>query len=478
MCLALILIPFFSIIILNLPPREVNKRIAFGLVLILTLGQMFLVFFPGCNFWKMNSGVFGSMLKIDLLVDNLTLIMLFCIGLIVLVTLFTSRQFIGPIEKQRNFINLLLVVLIGMNGTVLARDIFSLYVFLEITAVASFILISFDKELLGLEGAFKYLLLSAIATILMLSSIALLLILTGSTGFSEVQAVLKTLNPNNPLLILAVGLFLAALFIKSGLIPFHGWLPDAYSSAPASVSVLLAGIVTKVAGVYALIRIMVSVLGFSPASQAVLLLIGAVSIVLGALLSLTQSDFKRMLAYSSISQVGYIILGLGSGTALGIVGAVFHIFNHCVFKSLLFINSAAIEKQTGIRDMDKLSGLAQKMPVTGLSSLLASLSAAGIPPLAGFWSKLIIIIALWSAGYYTYAVIGILAGILTLAYFLSLQRRVFFGKLTREFINVKEASFSLVFPMVLLSVIIIGVGVFTPVLLDKFILGLGNILGG
>jgi multicomponent Na+:H+ antiporter subunit D len=236
--------------------------------------------------------------------------------------------------------------------------------------------------------------------------------------------------------------------------------------------------VTKVVGVYALIRIIISVLGFTNAIQSALLLVAAISVILGAIISLTQSDFKRMLAYSSISQVGYIILGLGSGTALGIAGAVLHIFNHSMFKSLLFINAAAVEKQTGIRDMDKMSGLAQKMPVTGVTSVIASLSAAGIPPLAGFWSKLIIIIGLWVGGFHTYAVIAVLASVLTLAYFLSLQRRVFFGKLADEFKNIKEAGLSLNFPALLLAVIIIAVGLVSPLFLNKFILSLKNILGG
>jgi len=275
-----------------------------------------------------------------------------------------------------------------------------------------------------------------------------------------------------------MSLFLCAAFIKSGLMPFHGWLPDAYSAAPSSVSVLLAGIVTKTVGIYTVIRIVESIFGFGAPIKNLLLLIGTISIVLGALAALGQSDFKRMLAYSSISQVGYIILGLGCGSALGLAGAVFHLFNHAMFKSLLFVNSAAVESQTGTKNMDELSGLAKKMPVTGVTSVLASLSAAGIPPLAGFWSKLIIIIALWMSGFYVYAAIAVLASVLTLAYLLSMQRRVFFGILGEGLVNIKEAGFCMTFPALVLAIIIVGVGIFFPLMFNTFILPVHSIFGG
>ena len=246
--------------------------------------------------------------------------------------------------------------------------------------------------------------------------------------------------------------------------PFHGWLPDAYQAAPAPISVFLAGIVTKSLGIYGVIRVVTSVTGFSAPIKEVLLFVGAVSIVLGALAALGQKDFKRMLAYSSISQVGYIILGLGCGTALSIFGAIFHLFNHAIFKSTLFINSAAVEEQMGTRNMNRMSGLASKMPITGVSSVVSCLSAAGIPPLAGFWSKLIIIVALWASGLYAYAVIGVTASVITLAYFLSMQRRVFFGKMKEEFANVREAGFGLSLAALILTAITVGVGIVFPFL--------------
>jgi len=161
-----------------------------------------------------------------------------------------------------------------------------------------------------------------------------------------------------------------------------------------------------------------------------------------------------------------------------LTGAIFHLFNHSIFKSLLFVNSAAVESATGTRDMDKLSGLAKKMPFNGVTYILGSLCCAGIPPLAGFWSKWFIIMALWISGFRSYAFIAVLSSILTLAYFLYWQRSVFFGILKEDLVNVKEAGFGLVFPALILAVIIVGTGLFFPFIINSFTLPIGNILGG
>lgn len=473
---SLILLPFLGVMVLNLPFRALMRKAAFGLTLFIIALQICSVVLPAIYPWS-TLDAFGLFLKLNFAVDNLSRVLLMCIAIVSFAALFVQRYIVKDKERVFNFINMLLLIIAGMNGVVIVRDIFSLYVFLEVASVCAFILIGSDKDIFAFEAAFKYIVLSVIATVLMLSSIALLLIIAGDTGFSALNSALKV-SANHYLIGFALCMFLCALFIKSGLMPFHGWLPDAYQASPASVSVLLAGIVTKTVGVYTTIRIVDSIFGYGNSVKNVLLAVGMISIVLGALAALGQSDFKRMLAYSSISQVGYIILGLACGSALGLAGAIFHLFNHAIFKSLLFVNSAAVESQTGTRNMDELSGLSKKMPLTGATSVLASLSAAGIPPLAGFWSKLIIVIALWMSGLYVYAVIAILASVLTLAYFLSMQRRVFFGILGEGLGGIKEAGFGLALPAIILSAIIIGVGLFFPFILNSFILPVKGILGG
>ena len=464
----LILLPLLGIIVLNLPLGNIMRRAAFSFAFCLFLIQIALAVFHYPGLWTNQLNAVDTFFKVTFSVDHLSFIVLLSIGIVSLTSLVVGRYTIKDDNDRFNFINLLIIASIGMCGIVMVRDIFSLYVFLEVTAVSAFILIAFEKQRPALEGAFKYIVMSAIATVMMLSAIALILLTTGDTSFDSIRQALFASN-NNFIVKLAVGLFVCGLFIKGGLVPFHGWLPDAYSEAPSAVSVLLAGIITKVSGIYTLIRLVTAVFGFTVGIKSALLLIGIVSMLFGAFAALTQNNFKRMLAYSSISQVGYIIAGLGTGIALGVVGAIFHFFNHAIFKSLLFVNSAAVEKQTGTTDMNKMGGLSQNMPITGATSLVGFLSTSGIPPLAGFWSKLMIIIALWMSGHYAYAAIAVLTSVLTLAYLLTMQRKVFFGKLVDAFKNIKETEAGFAAVAIILALLTIGVGVFFPVVFNIYL---------
>ncbi len=481
MAALLIIVPLLAVLALNLPWPSLMNRLAFWAGLALCLLQVGLVLFPPANFWQSPSLWLGNLLLFEPAVDDLARVMFLAIGIVGATALLVCRYAAACAGSHFLVVNLMLVALAGMNGMVLANDLFALYVFLEITAVASYILIAFDKNRDAFEGAWKYLILSAVATALILAAIALLLLTAGNLSFAALKAAVNA-SPHSGVVLMAIALLMAGLFIKGGLIPFHGWLPDAYSAAPAAISILLAGIVTKTTGIYTLIRLVNSVLGFSAALQTLLLFIGAASMLLGALAALGQSDFKRMLAYSSISQVGYIVLGLGVGMApgpigaLGLAGAIFHLFNHAIFKSLLFVNAAAVEQQTGARDMNRMGGLTEKMPVTGWTSLVAFLSTAGIPPLAGFWSKLIIIVALWQAGHTIYAALAVLASLLTLAYFLSMQRRVFFGKLAAGYESLKEGNLWVLVPACALALITLGLGVAVPWLFETFLLPIKSLL--
>ena len=465
---SLVLVPFLLVIILNLVNTAAIRRAAVAVGIGWSLVQLAWLLFPQTRLSGLDSGIFGIDFSSFFASDGLSLVMLISVGLVGLVTLITGLATV-PDEKARfSFVNLVLLTMAGLNGLVMVRDLFSLYVYIEVVAVASFILISLDRDKLALEGAFKYLVLSASASMLMLLSISAILLICGSTSFDTVHSVLGQV-PQKGLVASAMVLFVVAAFIKGGLVPFHGWLPDAYSSAPLSVSVLLSGIITKTAGVYTVMRIVTSVFGFTPMIQSLLLFIGTVSIIFGALAALNQKDFRRMLAYSSISQMGYIIVALGCGTVYGMAGALFHLFNHAVSKSQLFVNAAAVEQETGSRDMTKLGGLASRMPVTSGTSVVALLSIAGIPPLAGFWSKLVIIIALWQSGHHNYALIAVVASTITLGYFLLLQRRMFFGKTPSELSGIKEARAGLLVPALILSAIAIALGIAFPAAINWFV---------
>ena len=471
MLLLFLIVPLTGLILLNLLSKKAAQGSAFGFAFLIMISQMVLSLLIGSSMLNKDMDLFGSFFLIKLTANPYSVLMLFTIGLVSAVALVVGKC--SNEGDNYKFNNLILIVLMGMNGVVMVNDLFSLYVFLEITAVTSFILIVLYKKRNALEGSFKYLIMSAIATVLMLMAISLIILTVGSLNYSDINLYVAKLGGSLPFPVMAAFvMFVSGLSIKAGLMPFHGWLPDAYMSAPSSVSVLLAGIVTKIVGVYTMLIVFQNVFASDKRFGTILMIFGCFSIVFGAILAIGQKDFKRMLAYSSISQVGYIILGIGIGTPLGILGAVFHFFNHASFKTLLFVNATAVEKQTGTRQLDKLGGLASKMPVTGGTSVVAFLSAAGIPPLAGFWSKLIIIIAAWQALEYSFAIIAIFASVLTLAYFLVLQRRVFFGELGEGFQEVKEVCAGIKVVEIVLASIIVGVGILFPFIFD-FIKSLG-----
>lgn len=463
-----ILFPLIAIILLNIIcSRKSVTRAGFYTAAIILLLQILMSLTMGLNFWRKIDSILNTKLIISLSLNSYSSLMLFIIGIIALFSLC-----IGVFQQDFNlfnFSNLYLLVVIGMDGVVLVNDLFYLYVFLEITAVSTFILIAMKKDGPALEGSFKYLVLSAVAAVFILLGIALIFMFTGSLKFDDLEKFFSGIHGTIPMPILTAAiLILSGLFIKSGLVPFHGWIPDAYSSASSAVSVMVAGVETKISGVYSLLIVFTKVFNRNPLIGHIIMIFGAVSIVVGALSAIGQDNFKAMLSFSSISQIGYIALGIGIGTPLAIFGAAFHFLNHAVFKSLLFINSAAVERKTGTLKFEKLGGLESRMPVTGITSIVGFLSTAGIPPLSGFWSKFIIITAAWQAGFHAYAVIGILSSILTLWYFLKLQRGVFFGELKEGLQQVSEAEAGFKISSILLSLITIVLGILFPFVAGSF----------
>ncbi len=471
MTYAVILAPFALLFLVNLLPRSSRARLGYALVLLGCLAQIGLAAAgPPAGFGGPVSVRLEALLGFRLEIDDLSRVLLLSTGVVGAVSLAVGWLTLAEGRPRFNFLNLLLIGLTGLNGLAATRDLFTLYVFIEVTAVATFILVTLQGGSDALEGAFKYLLLSGVATVLMLTAVALLILDGQTLDLAGLQPVIG--RTGSALGALAGGesvlaraawiLFLCGLFIKGGLVPFHAWVPDAYSTAPPAVSVLMAGIVTKASGAYGILRLAAAAGGFGPPLTGVLLLVGTVSIVAGALGALGQGSLKRLLAWSSISQVGYILVGVGAGTPLGLWAAAFHFFNHAVSKSQLFVNAAALEEQTGTLELERFGGLGRQMPVTALTTALASLSTAGLPPLAGFWSKLLIIVALWRSGHAVYGLIAVLASGVTLAYFLLLQRRVFFGRPLPELAAVRETGRGLLAPAVALSLLTVGVGLAFP----------------
>jgi multicomponent Na+:H+ antiporter subunit D len=420
---------------------------------------------------------FGSPLNIKLLVDGFSVFMLFVISLVSLAVTIYSIDYMEHYGAKANYYALLLLMIAGMNGLVLATDLFNIYMFLEVAAVASYALVAFGLGQDELEASFKYLMLSAVASAFILLSITVIFALTGGTGFGAVASGLKLLNVKT-IVGFCSALFLMGFGLKAAIVPFHSWLPDAHPSAPAPISAMLSGVLIKVSGVYAMMRIFLNVFGLTPALTTVLSVLGIASIFVGALAALGQKDIKRMLAYSSISQIGYVVLGFAVGTPLGILGGLFHLFNHALFKSLLFLNAGAVEQSTGNRSLDKMGGLAKRMPVTAATSAVGSLSIAGVPPLNGFWSKLLIIIALVQADMFVLAVLAVLGSVVTLWYYLVLQRNAFFGRLNETWKAVKEAPFWMSASTVMLALLCIATGLLFPFMIKSWLQPATDVLSG
>ena len=421
-------------------------------------------------------GAWKPPVGIGMVLDGLTVFMLVTVNLVAFCIVVYSVNYMERFTAKWKFYTLFFLMVGGMNGVVITGDMFNLFIFLEIAAIASYALVAFGTERHELEAAFKYAIMSTVGSLFILLGIALLYSYTSTLNMADMANILAQKGIGNVTLMVSV-LFLMGFGLKAALVPFHAWLPDAHPSAPAPISAMLSGVLIKSLGIYALCRIFYNVIGVSPTISSILMFLGALSMVAGVLLAIGQWDFKRLLAYHSISQVGYIVLGIGLGTPLGILGGLFHLFNHSVFKSLLFLNSGAVEYSTGTRDLQNMGGLASRMPVTGTTTLVASMSIAGIPPFNGFWSKLIIIIAVVQDGRFVYAFLAVLASILTLASFMKVMKYAFFGKFRENLSRIKEVPFFMKLSMATLAFFcLVGGILLLPGVNEVFLQGAKDVL--
>jgi multicomponent Na+:H+ antiporter subunit D len=456
-----VLIPLACAFIIGLFARRMNNISCFLAnlsALILTLLSVFLI--KSTFVFKvltLKAGGWSSPLSIYLVADSLTSFMLFTVNFVALFVSLYAINYMNNYTDKWKFNALFMLMLTGLNGVILSGDIFNLYIFLEVASIAGYALVAFGTEAESLEAAFKYAVMGSLASIFILLGIGLLYSYTSTLNMADIAQVLSG-RPNSRLVGFVSVLFLAGFGLKSALVPFHSWLPDAHSSAPTPVSAALSGVFIKTLGIYCLARIFFNVLGASVNVHSILVALGVSSMVIGAFLAVAQDDIKRMLAYSSISQVGYIVFAFGIGTPLAILGGLLHLFNHAIFKSLLFLNAGSIEYSTGTRSLSKLGGLNTKLPVTGWTSFLGSMSIAGLPPFGGFWSKLVIIIAAVQAGYIGTSAVAVLVSIVTLIYYLKFQTNVFFGKIRAEFLNIKEPPVKMRLAMIVLAAVCVITG--------------------
>jgi len=399
--------------------------------------------------WKAPIGII-------LAVDALSAFMLIIVAVIALTSLMFSVHYIRHLSPSWKYYALFMLLVTGMNGVIATGDLFNMFVFVEITLFAAYSLVAYGSKAEEFEASFKYAIMGSISSTLVLVGIGITYAATSTLTLAKIAEVLQQKDPMVTLWI--GGIFLAGFGLKAAIMPFHAWLPDAHSSAPAPISAMLSGVLIKALGVYVLIRLFFNVFGGITIFNEVFIILGTISIMVGGFLAMGQWDFKRLLAYSSISQIGYIILGLGLGTWLGIVGAVFHLLNHAIFKSLLFYNAGSLETAFGTRDLRKMGNVAKTLPITSFTSMIASLSISGVPPFNGFFSKLIIIIAAIQAGRPVYAILAAVGSLITLAYYMKVQR---FGFHSQNVVPVEKdvISFGMNSAMIILAILCLATSI-------------------
>jgi multicomponent Na+:H+ antiporter subunit D len=402
--------------------------------------------------------------------DGLSALMLVVVSVVSFAATLFSTAYMERYTSKHRYYCLFLLMVAGMNGVLITGDLFNLFVFLEIAAISSYALVAFGCEHEELEASFRYLVLGSIGSAFVLLAIALTYGATGYLNMAAVAHAIAERGMGSPLMVLAVVLFIVGFGVKAALVPFHPWLPDAHPSAPAPISAMLSGVLIKALGVYAMARVLFNVVGMDRAFGLILVTVGALSMTVGVFLAVGQWDFKRLLAYHSISQMGYVILGIGLGgylwstggsqgaASLAVLGGIFHLANHAVFKSLLFLCSGAVEYRTGTRQLKEMGGLLERMPATRWTTTMASLSIAGVPPFNGFWSKLLIVIAAFQAGLPGLAALIILVSFVTLVSFLKVLRYAFLGSLPEALRGIREAPALMLAPMALLAVLCATMG--------------------
>ncbi|HOK56752.1 MAG TPA: proton-conducting transporter membrane subunit [bacterium] len=387
---------------------------------------------------------------ITLMVDALSYIFLVVVNFVLPVICWFSNSYMRKYTKPGYFYILFSLISAGLNGILISMDFFNIYVFLEISSIASYILVAFGLRTEELEASLKYTMIGFIGSTLILIGIGLILGKTGTLNISDFMSAI--LNINKIQLLFILGLFISGFALKTALFPFHFWLPDAHSLAPSPVSAILSGLFIKVTGFYMLVRIITNIFIIFPESKIIIMALGLISMIFGSLMAIDQIDIKRTYAYSSISQIGYCALALGIGGYYGYLGAILHFIYHSFSKSLLFLNSGAIEYRYKTTKIEELKGLSDKMPYTTATGSIGMLSISGIPPFGCFWSKIIIIIAAIKSFYYGIAFICVIVSVITLGYFLKLKRNIFDSKGEGE--KFEEVNFNLLMPMVILSILI------------------------
>ena len=420
---------------------------------------------------------------IEYRIDHLGALMLLLVGFVtLLVGIYSKRSVLRELpDKEVPFYSVYLLLVSGLMGMLVTADMFNLYVFLEISSLTSYALISIGGGA-AVVSAFRYVILGTVGAAFYLLAVGYLYSATGTLNMADLATILPDLYETNVVLV-GFAFFVIGISIKMALFPMHAWLPGAYADAPSAVSALIAATTTKVAA-YVLVRVMFFVFEprFSVDMTSVTTLLswmGAIAMILGSVMAIAQSDLKRLLAYSSVAQIGYIVLGVGLANPMGLTGGLLHLVSHAFTKGCLFLVAGAIVYRTGIREIRELRYLSVKMPWTAATFTVAAFSMIGIPPTSGFFSKLYLILGAIDAEQWLFVAVILVSSVLALMYFVNVVRYIYFpaedaaaGVVNGEGFErptQDEAPLTMLVPMVILAVATVLLGLFNGEVVSRFL---------
>lgn len=403
-------------------------------------------------------------------IDGLSILIALIISVLGALASIYSIGFMKDREGSNRYYILLLLFIGSMLGVAFSSNLFLFYVFWELMTLTSWgLVIFYQREEKPLKAGYKYFVMTTAASVWILIAITAIFSYTGTFDM-RIVIPLSATGPGWLGPFLLVSLFIG-FGIKATIVPLHTWTPAAYSETPAPISAIFSSAMTKL-GIYGIVRLFYVM--FIPLSFTYPLIaaFGVVTMVIGGMMALIQEDIKRLLAYSSVSQIGYVLLGIGVGTAFGIAGGLFHLLNHAMFKALLFLCAGAVIYRVGTRDINELGGLAKKMPITAACFIIGALAVSGVPPFNGFVSKLMIYEATIEAGgiYYVLCAVAAFVSVITLAYFVKAVHSIFFGQSLENLKEMKEVSPYMYVPMCILAAGCIIFGIF-PQLPLRYLVG-------
>ena len=351
-------------------------------------------------------------------------------------------------DRRHLFYAMFLLALTGLLGIVATGDAFNIYVFLEISSLASYVLIAQGRRRRALTASYQYLIVGTIGASLILVGIGFLYAKTGTLNIADLAVRVHALG-ETPAILAAFAFITVGVLIKLALFPFHVWLPNAYAYAPSMVSAFLAATATKV-GTYMLLRFVFTVFGapFAFGSlplKEMLLSLSLLAVLAGSLAALFQTDLKRLLAFSSVGQIGYLGVGIGLASVTGVTGALVHVFNHALMKGGLFLAVGAIAYRLGATDLSALNGLGRRMPFTMAAVVIGGLGLVGVPVTSGFVSKWYLVQGAFEAGLWPVALFVLVGSLVALAYVGRLVEAAYFRPPPPDAEPVREAPWAMQF---------------------------------